>query len=103
MNKSFSIDIKQHDHGQEIIFSGELVINHVNGIKEELMCSIDFERAINMRVINPASIDITFIQLVLAIKKAYEDNGINCEVQGKLNEDTFNLLANSGFKNLFKY
>ncbi len=102
MSKSFSIDIKQHDNEQEIIFSGELIINHINAIKEELMGLIDFAKPINMRLINPTGIDITFIQIVLAIKKAYQDKGINCKLQGTINEETFNLLANSGFKDLFK-
>lgn len=102
MSKSFSIDLKQSDEGQEIVFSGELIINHVNAIKEELVGSIDFEKPINIVVNNPVNIDITFIQLVLAIKKAYSNKDINCNLQASLSDDIFNLLANSGFKNLFK-
>jgi len=102
MDKPFSIDIKLDGNVQEMIVSGELIINHSDLIKEEMIGLLDYSKNLNIRVTNPSSIDITFIQILLAIKKAYKSNGLNLSIQGTFNEEVFNLVTNAGFKNLFK-
>ncbi|SMO58006.1 hypothetical protein SAMN06265379_10375 [Saccharicrinis carchari] len=102
MSKPFSIDIKQDNDLQKITFSGQLIINHIDAIKEEFIESINLTKPLSISVNYPDGIDITFIQLIVAIKKAYNKNGIHINVEGKLHDEALSLIANAGFNNLLK-
>ncbi|WP_066630254.1 hypothetical protein [Labilibacter marinus] len=102
MDNPFSIDINRTSDSQSLIISGELIINHIDLIKEQLIEVIDLSKHININVTNPSGIDITFIQVIVAIEATYINNGLNFNMEGTLNEDMFALVANAGFNDLFK-
>ncbi|GAF01826.1 hypothetical protein [Saccharicrinis fermentans] len=102
MEKPFSLEIKHDDNKQEVILSGELIINHADIIKEELMKTIDFSKHLNVKVDNPTGIDITFIQFILSIKLAYENKGLPFNLEGTFSDDMSALVVNAGFRDLFK-
>lgn len=102
MDNSFSIDVNHQGDSQNILISGELIINYTDDIKNQLIKSIDFSKKLNIKITNPSSIDVTFIQIILAIKTSYRNSGLSFDINGTLNEEVFALVANAGFKNLFK-
>ncbi len=102
MDEPFSIAIKHDENSQKLIVSGELIINHANIIKKEMIELLDYSKNLNIKVTNPSSIDITFIQIVIAIKRTFVKNKLNFDVEGTFSEEVFNLVTNAGFKDLFK-
>ncbi len=102
MDVPYSIDVLQEDESQKAIITGELIINHIDNISEELNNSIDFSKNLKLEVTNPSSIDSTFVQIIFALKKSIETSGNTFEFEGKLNEEVYGLIANAGFNDLFK-
>jgi len=102
MDNAFSVDVK-HDEGQsKMIISGELIINHVNKIRESILEAVNFSNNLDIHITNPSSLDITFIQLMSALKKSIENKGNSCIIEGIFGEDIDGLITNSGFNDLFK-
>ncbi|MGQ1785598.1 MULTISPECIES: hypothetical protein [unclassified Saccharicrinis] len=102
MDKPFSVEMKDDSDIQEMIISGDLIINHADTIKEELLKTLDFSKKLHIKVDNPTRIDITFIQLVLAIKMAYKNKRLDFNLEGTFNDEACTLVANAGFNDLFK-
>ncbi len=101
MDTAYSVDINQDKDLTHIIFGGELIINHILKIKEDISKDLEIDHNLSIKVTNPSSIDITFIQLVCSLKKSYESKGYNVDIEATLNEEVYSLVNNSGFKNLF--
>lgn len=102
MDIPFSIDVKQDENKVSMIISGDLIINHITKIKEDITNSIDYSKNLSIHVTNPSSIDITFIQLLFPIRKKYENNDLSFSFEGILNEELHGLVSNAGFHDLFK-
>ena len=102
MDNPFSIDVKNDSDAQLLIVTGELIINHIDNLKDQLIKAIDLSKNLNIKVTNPSSMDITFVQVLLALQASYKNNGLNIDIEGTLNEEVFALIANAGFNNLFK-
>ncbi len=101
MDAAYSVDIKQDKDLAHVIFAGELIINHILKIKEEISNVLEINHNLSIKVTNPSSIDITFIQLICSLKKSYESKGYNVDIEATLNEEIYSLVNNSGFKTLF--
>ncbi len=102
MDVPFSVDIKNNKDLITILVSGELIINHIQKIKSVFLESLDFSKNLSIKVTNPTSIDITFIQLLCSIKKAFTDKGFEFNLEGTFSEDVYSLVSNAGFNDLFK-
>lgn len=102
MDIPFSIDVKQDENMVSMIITGDLIINHISKIKDDIMNSIDYTKNLRIRTINPSSIDITFIQILFSIRRKYENNDLSFSFEGILNEELHGLVSNAGFQDLFK-
>ncbi len=100
METAYSIDIKKDKDQTNILFAGELIINHISKIKDEISEIIEFNHNLSVKITNPSSLDITFIQLICSLKKSFESKDFTVAIEATLNEDVYSLVNNSGFKNL---
>ncbi|TLX77138.1 STAS domain-containing protein [Labilibacter sediminis] len=102
MDVPFSIEVKQAENTVDMIITGDLIINHITKIKEQIENSIDYSKNLGIRVTNPSSIDITFIQILFSLKNKYENKEVDFKFEGILNEELHGLVSNAGFQDLFK-
>ncbi|MFT3741014.1 MAG: hypothetical protein QM786_19870 [Breznakibacter sp.] len=97
----FSIIHNRGANTNTLDISGSLVINYIEKIYDALSNDIDLTKNLNIRVKDVESIDITFIQVLFSLKKEFDDLGLTLNISLGLNDDSWSLLQNAGFKNQF--
>jgi len=95
-------DIKIVDEQEKVSFrfSGQLIINYIEKIVEEVRGSINLEKDLEIVIDNPEAIDITFMQLILALKFTYSNQNQEMTISSSLSEELKTLIKNSGFYNV---
>jgi anti-anti-sigma regulatory factor len=81
--------------------NGSLVISHIESIYKELKEKVDFSKKHIIEVDKVDVIDLTFVQLLLALKKEFIEYGTDFEIKLSLNDEQQQLLKNSGFETQF--
>lgn len=99
MAEVYKIDIKDTGDEKKIVFSGSLIINYIEKIYDEIKETINEMKPLSIEISNPDNIDITFVQLIVSIKKTYSKAGVSLNVDAELKDDIIQLLDNSGLKN----
>lgn len=79
-------------------FSGQLIINHIEKISSTVKSELKSDKDLTVEIDNPESVDVTFIQLLLAIKATLKANGKSVTINAELSEDVEALIQNSGFQ-----
>lgn len=97
----FSIVLSKDANANTVELSGSLAINHIEKIYDELSNHIDLAKNLQINVKAVENIDITFIQVLLSLKKEYNDLGLTLNISMDLSDDSWSLLHNAGFKNQF--
>lgn len=85
------------ERGVVVLLEGELVLGQIKDVKNELLGAIsqhDYLKIILLEVIN---VDLSFVQLLYAIRKSASLLGKQVSYDIDLPEDLRNLLANAGF------
>jgi len=100
MAETFNIDYKKNNNELSIVFSGQLTINSITKITDSVKTNISHPSKIEISVKDVENIDLTFIQLIEAIKNSGRKDGYKVTVSMKLSDDLNSLLENAGFKNL---
>lgn len=96
-----NVSIKLHDDKSIIIFKGALNINHISAIKGELEELISFDNDIEVRLESPDSIDVTFVQLLVALKNSCRAKDSKFKITSQLSDDVLGLMKNAGLEDLF--
>jgi len=78
-------------------FSGQLIINYIENITEAVTNKVTASKDLDVKIDNPDSIDVTFIQLLLSIIKTFEANDKKVSVTSELKDELKTLIGNSGF------
>ncbi len=78
-------------------FSGQLIINHIEKITALVNEKLSTSKDLQIEIDNPESIDVTFIQLLLAIKATIKANGKKVSINTELKDELRLLVKNSGF------
>ncbi len=81
-----------------ISFSGQLIINYMENITEIVKEKVNTAKNLDVKIDNPDSVDITFIQLLLSLKHTFEKAGKKVNVKAELKDDVKVLIANAGFE-----
>jgi len=81
----------------KLSFSGQLIINHIEKITDIVNEKLSADRDLQMEIDNPESVDVTFIQLLLAITASVKANGKNVTISAELKDELKALIKNSGF------
>lgn len=80
----------------EMSFSGELTFNNIKGIKDQIENQVDFSKSNHFIAKDVEILDLSFIQLLLALKKTNNNNTIELH----LNDEISDLIKTSGFQDI---
>ena len=81
-----------------IKFEGDLTVKNINEITETISKNIKNFEQLTINVNNVENLDITFIQMLLAIKKSYQLLKINSDIPAHVS----GIIKNSGLNDIFK-
>ena len=87
---------KQHAP-DSLSFAGNLTIHNIQQIKQEVEQKLQKRKPLHVLVGNVVQLDLSFLQLLMALKKMHEKNSIPFAVQMELSQEIEQLLINSGF------
>ncbi len=96
----FSFSFLKGSQSDTIELTGLLIINHIEPIYTYFKDVLTFSKKIELKI-NAVSIDLTFLQLLLSLKKEYLNKNIDFIIQLSLPDDQQQLLVNAGFDNRF--
>lgn len=97
MTENFNVDFKENKSQLDMIFSGQLTINSIAKITENVKAHMKKPSIVNIKVKDADNIDLTFIQLIKAIENSGRKKGFEVNVSISVSEDISSLLANAGF------
>ncbi len=93
---AYEISISEKEGRDELTCKGSLIINHIEKIYAELREKLKFDKAMTVVIDNPESIDITFVQLVISLKKTFAEKGLEFTVKSSLKDDMVQLISKAG-------
>lgn len=96
MSSVYSLEVTQSDGKKQLKFGGDLVINHIDKMAAEVKQALDTPADVAVSVDDPANIDMTFIQLVIAIKRQTIAAGRKFEISASIKDDLKDLLVKAG-------
>lgn len=97
MSSVYSLDVTNEGGKRQLTFSGDLIINHIDKMAAEVKEAIQSPSDTVVVVSDPSNIDMTFIQLLLAIRRQTTDGGKVFEVKSTIKDDLKELIRKSGF------
>jgi hypothetical protein len=92
----YKIEVVEKKEGAEIHCSGNLVINNIEKIVEDIRENVSLERGYTLFVDNPENLDITFIQLIISMRKQIEAGNNKLAIKMELKDDMRQLITKSG-------
>lgn len=104
MNQSaYAIQFMKGSVHNTLELSGNLTISHIESVYKDLKGSIDFSKKTILNINQVKGIDLTCVQVLISLKKEFEDNRLPLEINLQLTDDQQHLLDNAGFSsNFFK-
>ena len=103
MPDNFNIEYKQTDGVLNIEFSGQLTIVSIKKVTESVKSQLSNKpEKVVILAYNVENIDITFIQLLKAIKNSGSKNGFDVTYSLRLSDDLSSLVRNAGFEKLLE-
>lgn len=93
---SYSVEVSEVDGKKQVRLTGSIIINHIEKVYDELKSQITPNDDVILLVENPENVDITFVQLVLSMKRAWKESGKSLKITTTLPDDLKNLLAKAG-------
>lgn len=103
MSNPYQIVAADKQGTMEVKFSGNLIINHIEKITEEMRELITPEQPVSFIIDNPENLDITFIQLVISVKRMWKEKGSEFHVKSELKDDLKQLIAKAGLDRELNY
>jgi hypothetical protein len=101
MEAPYKIVLSKSSSYNTFEISGSLVINHIENIYKELKDKVDFSKKHIFQIEEIESVDLTFVQLLLALKNEFQSFGTDFEVKFNISDEQQLLFSNSGFVNQF--
>lgn len=95
---AYSIKIADNAGVTELTCTGNLIINHIEKIYGELQESLSTDNSVSVVIDDPENLDITFVQLVMAIKKSVTEKGHTFSIKTKLKDDLKQLVLKAGLE-----
>lgn len=96
-NLPYSVTYKETPEKNILTFSGQLIINYIENITEQVKKSVKANNELEINIQNPDSLDVTFIQLLLAIKATFKASEKEVIIKAELKDELVTLIDNSGF------
>lgn len=83
-----------------LVFEGDLSIQHAVAIKNNILEKISESTALKIVVKHEARFDVSFLQLLLAIKAKFQRQGNTFDIEFNINDEAKALLHASGIDGL---
>ncbi len=99
MTNSFKIKHKEVDGETDITLSGQLTINVIIKLVDEIKDLLKNASNVNIHVKEVENMDLTFIQMLFAIKNSGKKENFKVKVDMDLSEELTLLIKNAGFYN----
>lgn len=96
MSSVYSLEITQEDGARQLKFGGDLVINHIEKMAAEVRDALAEPADTTVSVDNPDNVDMTFLQLVTAIRHHAQAAGKKFEIHSTLKDDLKELIEKAG-------
>ncbi len=103
MSNPYSITAADKQGTMTVTFGGNLIINHIEKIYEEMQELITPEQPVTFVIDNPENLDITFVQMVIAAKRLWKEKGSEFHVKSELKDDLKQLMAKAGLERELNY
>lgn len=100
MTNTFKIDHKNNQGVIEIVLTGQLTINTIDKIMAKMKEIIVKPSEVSIQVEDVENMDLTFIQLIFAIKNSGKKEKYKVEVSFDLSEELTSLITNAGFQKI---
>jgi len=98
--ETFKVKYSNKKDLNEVVFSGQLIINNIDKIKEDLKKHLKFNKSLNIITKDVENMDLTFVQLIISLIRSGEKGGIEVNTSINVPDDTRLLLMNAGFSGL---
>lgn len=102
MTEYFNVDFNENKNQLDVIVSGQLTINSIAKITENIKSHLKSPAVVNISVKEADNIDLTFIQLLKAIENTGKKKGFQVNISITATEDLSSLLTNAGFAGYLK-
>lgn len=80
----------------KVILKGELTINNMAEIRETILANIKNNNSLEIQTEDVSSIDLTFYQLLISLKKTFSQNEKKILISLIIPEECEDLLKNAG-------
>lgn len=94
------VNIVDEKEIQKISFEGDLTLNTISEIVDEVKKKVTFEKNIEIIVQKITNFDVSAIQLLYALKKGALNNNMDIAFNIDLPDDIKVLLQNAGFTDI---
>jgi len=99
--ETFKVKYSNKKGLNEVVFSGQLTINNIDKIKEDLKKHLKFNKSINIITKDVENMDLTFVQLILSLIKSGKKGEFEVNTSIDVPDDIKLLLTNAGFSGFF--
>ena len=103
MDDSILNIITRDDDELKILFKGELEIENISLILEEVKTLLKNKKKIEIEINNTGNIELSFLQLLIAIKKTCNKQKATLKISFNIPEETESLLNSAGYEKLVEY
>jgi anti-anti-sigma regulatory factor len=95
--ENFKVNYSNKKGISEIEFSGQLNINNIEKIAEDLRTNLKIGKSLNIKTKDIESFDLTFIQIVYSLIKKGKNERIDVNTTIGVPKELKQLIINSGF------
>lgn len=96
-NAPYVVKIDATPEKATMLFSGQLIINHISKITEIVKDGLNINANLAIVIDHPENLDVTFIQLLYSLKNTFSAENKNVIFSAHLSEELKALVTNSGF------
>lgn len=96
MSSIYSLEVTEEGGKRRLKFGGDLIINHIDKMTAEVKDALPQPADVAIVLDNPSNIDMTFIQLALAVRRSCAEASKTFEIKAAVKDDLKELLVKAG-------
>lgn len=96
MSSIYSLEVTEEAGKKQLKFGGDLIINHIDKMAAEVKDALPQPADVTIVLDNPSNIDMTFIQLALAVRRSCAEASKDFDIKATVKDDLKDLLVKAG-------
>lgn len=96
MSSIYSLEVTEEGGKKQLKFGGDLIINHIDKMAAEVKDALPQPADVTILLDNPSNIDMTFIQLALAVRRSCAEASKAFDIKATVKDDLKELLVKAG-------